>query len=171
MAEIDSRIIELVETLAAAGADWLAFEIIDGIRFGRPLEGPEHRQRNMPRDVDAWEGESLSAREREFRETAMEPIRGDEQIKFAAAYVVERLNEVIEMTRLSLDNLDKLSAEPLVDLIETQQQPRVPLTLGIEDSDFHLTQVQAKRMLLLMPSLHTSLSDWATDALRRGSHS
>ena len=43
----------------------------------------------------------------------MKPIEGDDQIEFAAPYVVDRITEAIEMTRMSLDNLNRISAKSL----------------------------------------------------------
>ena len=38
MAILEARLLPLIETLAEAGADWLAFEVVDGIRAGRVAE-------------------------------------------------------------------------------------------------------------------------------------
>ena len=43
MATIDPRLLPLIETLVAVDADWLALEILDGLRLGIVAEEiPEH---------------------------------------------------------------------------------------------------------------------------------
>ena len=49
MAILDPRLLPLLETLAASGADWLAFEIVDGVRRGREPEEPEEPEARVVR--------------------------------------------------------------------------------------------------------------------------
>jgi hypothetical protein len=111
MATIDPRLIELIDTLVAAGADWLAFEIFDGIRSGKPGEESDNRDREMHRGLRSWKDDKSSAPGTRKGEAVMKPIEGDDQIEFAASYVVDRITEAIEMTRMSLDNLNRISAK------------------------------------------------------------
>jgi hypothetical protein len=38
MAILDARLFSMIETLVAAGLDWLAFELIEGVRRGQEIE-------------------------------------------------------------------------------------------------------------------------------------
>jgi hypothetical protein len=50
MARLDARLLPLLETLSASGADWLAIELVEGIGFGRIAEEPVMRltERALP---------------------------------------------------------------------------------------------------------------------------
>jgi hypothetical protein len=161
MATIDPRLIELVDTLVAAGADWLAFEIFDGIRSGRPGEESDNRDREMHRGLRSWKDETSSAPGTRVGETVMKPIEGDDQIEFAARYVVDRITEAIEMTSVSLDNLNRISAKSSESASEVDLGSQTAITLGLEDSEFRFTQDQAEQSRRLLPELRTSLSEWS----------
>jgi hypothetical protein len=161
MATIDPRLIELVDTLVAAGADWLAFEILDGIRSGRPGEESDGRDREMHRGSRSWKNDKLSAPGPRIRETVMKPIEGDDQIEFAATYVVDRITEAIEMTGMSLDNLNLISARSSENPSEVDPGTQTGITLGLEDSEFRFTQDRAEQLRHLLPELRTSLSEWS----------
>jgi hypothetical protein len=161
MATIDPRLIELVDTLVAAGADWLAFEILDGIRSGRPGEESDNRDRQMHRSLRSWKDDKSSEPETRKEEALAKPIEGDDQIEFAASYVVDRITEAIEMTSMSLDNLNRISAKSSEQPSEVDSGPQVAITLGLEDSEFRFTQDQAERLRRLLPELRSSLSEWS----------
>ena len=91
----------------------------------------------------------------------MKPIEGDDQIEFAASYVVVRITEAIEMTRKSLDNLNRISAKSSENPSEVDPGPQTAITLGLEDSELHFTRDQADQLRSLLPELRTSLSEWS----------
>jgi hypothetical protein len=91
----------------------------------------------------------------------MKPIEGDDQIEFAASYVVDRITEAIEMTRMSLDNLNRISAKSSESPSEVDPRPQTAITLGLQDSEFRFTQDQAEQLRGLLPELRTSLSEWS----------
>ncbi len=91
MAVLDPRLLPLLETLAGAGADWLAFEIVDGIRRGRELVEPEELLGAAREKVRSRQ---LSDRLSADVPVLAEPIFGDEQIVWAANYVAARLDGV-----------------------------------------------------------------------------
>jgi len=117
MAILDSRVLELIETLVAARLDWLAFELIEGIRLGRTAEESE---------------EALAAARQSIRSDAQpkargeplvllakpEPIPAGEQVEWAAAYVEERLETAIEQLQASIDALDFI--------VESTNEPEGP---------------------------------------------
>jgi len=81
-----------LEELADAGADWLAYEIIDGIRRGRELLEPEdvlQAARGQARHTEEFGRPSAAVPD------AAEPILGDDQIVWAAVFVGERLDAIL----------------------------------------------------------------------------
>lgn len=161
MATIDPRLVELLDTLVAAGADWLAFEILDGIRSGRPGEESDNRDGEMHPGLRSWKGDKSSEPETRKREAVPKPIEGDDQIEFAGSYVADRITEAIEMTSISLDNLNRISAKSSEQPSEVDPGRQVAITLGLEDSEFRFTQDQAKQLRRLLPELRSSLSEWS----------
>jgi hypothetical protein len=161
MATIDPRLIELVDTLVAAGADWLAFEIFDGIRSGNPGEESDNPDHEMRSSLRSWKDDKSSAPGARKGEAVMKPIEGDDQIEFAASYVVDRITEAIEMTRMSLDNLNRISAKSSENRSEVAPAPLVGITLGLEGSEFRFTRDQAEQLRGLLPELRTSLLEWS----------
>jgi len=161
MATIDPRLIELVDTLVAAGADWLAFEILGGIRSGRPGEESDNRDREMHASLRSWKDDKSSEPETRKGEAVAKPIEGDDQIEFAASYVVGRITEAIEMTSMSLESLNRISAKSSEQSSEVDSGPQVAITLGLEDSEFRFTQDQAEQLRRLLPKLRSSLSEWS----------
>lgn len=89
MAVLDPRLLPLLETLTAAGANWLVFEIVDGVRRGRePLEPEELLQAAREKVRSRQFSDRLSA----DIPVMADPIHGDDQIVWAANYVAARLD-------------------------------------------------------------------------------
>lgn len=167
MATIDPRLIELVDTLVAAGADWLAFEIFDEIRSGKPGEESDNRDPEMHGGLRSWKDDKSSAPGPRKGDAVMKPIEGDDQIEFAASYVVDRITEAIEMTRMSLDNLNRISTKSSENSSEVDPRPQTAITLGLEDSEFRFTRDQAEQLRRLLPELRTALSEWSIRVRQR----
>jgi hypothetical protein len=92
MALIDSRLLPLIDLLAGAGADWLAFELMDYIRAGRPAEDPPEVLAQSRMQVREGRGEGPLEPPEIVATSATSPIVGDEQILWAARYVADRLD-------------------------------------------------------------------------------
>uniref|UniRef100_UPI004048CFBF hypothetical protein n=1 Tax=Yoonia sp. TaxID=2212373 RepID=UPI004048CFBF len=89
MAILDPRLLPLLETLAGAGADWLAFEIVDGVRRGRePWESEEQLRAAREKVRSQQPSDRLPA----DIPVLARPILGDDQIVWAANYVTDRLD-------------------------------------------------------------------------------
>jgi hypothetical protein len=132
MATIDRRLLPLIEALAAVDADWLAFEILEGVQRGRVAEETsdnllltQQRVRNARRKRNS-EGQHPH---RESPDIA-QPITGDEQIDWAVSYVNERIQEVISMGEAALEALNSI--------LLTSIPPDVPLTLPGATGDITL---------------------------------
>jgi hypothetical protein len=104
MAILDRRLIPFVEMLTDFGLDWLAFELIDGIRRGREPEETTEALTVAREQVRADEVKNVK---RELAESveAGSPL-GDGQLDWAARYVDERLEATLAEMSASLDNID-----------------------------------------------------------------
>lgn len=164
MATIHPPLIELVDTLVAAGADWLAFEILDAIRSGKPGEESDSDNREVHRSLRAWKEEKSAAPGTRKRDAVVKPIEGDDQIEFAVSYVGDRIADAIEMTRISLENLNRISAR---NPDEIQPGFETAITLGLENSEFRFARGQAEQLLRLLPELRIALSEWSIRVRRK----
>ena len=169
MPAIDPRLLPLIETLSASGADWLAFEILDGIRAGRPAEDSEEELRDARRAVSAFrqKGERLS--EREAGHDFVDPITGDDQIDFAARYAFDRLSDAIQMLNSSFAHLDLVVArKPGATLQEDAiHEDRTGISVRIEGSDMTAIRREAREALEKLAELRDALAEWA-DRARAG---
>lgn len=105
MAVLDLRLLELVETLAAARLDWLAFELIEGVQAGHLAEEPEDALASARRSI---RGDTQPKARGEPRVSAAEAkaIPLEEQIEWAASYIERRLDEALEQLQSSIETLD-----------------------------------------------------------------
>src|SRR5579871_4705022 len=109
MATIDPRLVPLIETLIVADADWLALEILDGLRLGIVAEEiPEHLLATQLAVREAKRQERRSEG-RAVPPPVAKPILGDDQVDWAAKYVVDRLSDAVSMLRASLDQLNQIA--------------------------------------------------------------
>lgn len=139
MAILDPRLLPLLETLAGAGADWLAFEIVDGVRRGRePLE-PEELLRAARKKVRSRQ---LSDRLSADIPVLAEPILGDDQIVWAANYVAARLDgaladldEGCAMIEAVADNSGDTIRQD--DLAFSKVTPGVPVEIALIGQEGH----------------------------------
>lgn len=120
MAILDSRVLELIETLVAARLDWLAFELIEGIRLGRSPEEPEEALAAARESIRS-NAQPKARGEPQVLLAGPQPIPAGEQVEWAAAYVEERLEAALEQLQASTDTLDFI--------VETTTEPKVPQEL------------------------------------------
>jgi len=169
MATIDPRLLPLIETLMVSGADWLAFEILDGIRSGRPAEDSEEEAKKARLAVRSFRQRKAPPLESKVRETFVEPLVGDAQIEFAAAYVIDRTSQAIEMARLALQQLDQIALRshgrsgPLGGDFEHGGH----IQIRLEDNNLVLSQSQAEEAQGRLPELRRALSAWS-HSVRQG---
>lgn len=173
MAILDPRLLELIETLVAARLDWLAFELIEGVQAGRPPEESE---------------EALAAARESIRSNAQPKARGEpqaiglearpipphEQVKWAAAYVEERLGEALEQLQASIDTLDFVvegtaerpdKAGAVAQPTDASEPRAVVVLLDLEGGrESGRDDVAGARASF--PTLRTALAEWT--ALSRG---
>lgn len=123
MAILDTRLIPLIETLVDAGADWLAFEIIDGIQRGRVDEETLDTLVGARRVVRTDRRPARQSEEALSLPTPSEPIAGDDQIDWAIEYVNKRVSDAIQMLNASLDVLDAI--------VQPEITAETPAPLGV----------------------------------------
>ncbi len=127
MAIIDSRLLSLIETLVDVGADWLAFEILEGVQTGEVAEEPREKLRITQLNVRS---RTRPVKERPWDDAGPAPsVRlrvGDAQLLWAAAYVNQRLRDAVFMLDASFDQIERiLSIGPT-----HEGGPTVPATRG-----------------------------------------
>lgn len=107
MAVLNPRLLELIETLTAARLDWLAFELIEGVRAGHPADEPGEARTEAGESIGSnTQANALAQPPAIAAETI--PIPPDEQIEWAADYVGARLTETLEQLQSSLHMLDDI---------------------------------------------------------------
>ena len=111
MAIPDPRLFPFVEMLAELDMDWLAFELVEGVRRGEePVEDESallharERARRASNDEEHIEPYGWDS------PTAATPFSGDDQLEWAARYVEERLRAALDEVVASLDALDEIVA-------------------------------------------------------------
>ena len=108
MATIDPRLLPLIETLIAVDADWLALEILDGLRLGIVAEEmPEHLL-STQRAVREAKSQVRHSEGRAVPPPVGKPIVGDEQIDWAANYLADRVSDALLMLRASFDQMNQI---------------------------------------------------------------
>lgn len=153
----------LIDTLAAADLDWLAFELIDGIKRGREPEEPAEaldearasaRQPAPPPERIVVQSPVVSAM----------PLYGDQQIEWAACYVVDRLEESIAALEASLDNLDDLLAASDEATSALKAPGRVVLIVEDGDSSRKSDRSAVERSRRGLDGLRIAVERWAIAA-------
>jgi hypothetical protein len=158
MARLDERLLPLLEILGASGADWLAFELVEGIRAGRideeSTDALERARTSVP--------ERLTEAVRTSEDTAEIPqpvdLVGDEQIDWAMEYVNARLGDSLEMLESSLEGLDAI----LQGVPGTELPARTDITLVLQDGEEYLQvdRSAAADAIQELERLTSALSNW-----------
>ncbi len=143
--------------LTELGMDWLAFELIEGVRRGRePIEEEGKlalaRQWARTGKAEVPDGDSED-------DVLPEPLVGDSQLEWAACYVSKRLKAVLAEISASLDALDEIVASDRDGQAKTSEVATVLVLLDVEDTgSVGRTQVEEARVRL--ETLHQSLDSW-----------
>ena len=161
MAILDRRLIPFIEMLTELGIDWLAFELMEGIRLGRVSVENESELRLVPH----WAGHGKAVTfEGDPEDGALaELLLGDSQLEWAARYVGERLEAVLAEMSASIGALDEIvasgrdrpakiaEASTMLVLLNPDEDRPVGVT-EIEEAQTHLAQ------------LRQSLEDWLANS-------
>jgi hypothetical protein len=172
MAVIDPRLLPLIETLAVSGADWLAFEIVDGIRVGQATQDSEEELNDARLAVREFRSKGRPPKERERATSAATPIVGDEQIDWAAGYVADRLSEAVLMLEASLTQLESIvlrNHESDSVSHGAPSQSDSGISLRMEGEEIAVRRIQVDKALVGLSALREALSQWS-EAVRLGGH-
>lgn len=107
MATLDARLFDLLETLTGSGLDWLAMEVMDGIRAGRAFEDSAEILAAARKAIDS-KAQPKARSDPGAHIPAPQLIEGDAQIEWAANYVGERLQSTLAQLDASLATLDEI---------------------------------------------------------------
>lgn len=168
MAVLDPRLLPLLETLAETGADWLAFEILDGVRRGREPEEPEELLEAARERVRSRRPANRLSSE---IPVMAGPILGDDQIVWAANYVAARLDGALAdldfgcaMIEAVAEGADGVSGQYDPALSKASRAVPVKVALVGKDNDpVDRGSIAAAKDGVLL--LRDALAHWSLDAL------
>jgi hypothetical protein len=166
MALLDPRILPLIETFAASGMDWLAFELVESIRFGRQQEETEEalaqarEQASNPRQIDS------SARDYSG-EAEAKAILGNDQLIWAAEYVERRFIDVIGALDAAFEHLDTI-AQVGADASGGQSAGSIHLVLSQDEQSFEVAKSDTAVAWEGLQALRIALKEWLADNLDQG---
>jgi len=163
MAVLDTRLLPLIETLTVAGADWLAFEILDGLQLGRALEETQNTLHDTRHAVRSAERPMRRSEERAEPPPTAVPILGNEQIQWAADYVGKRMSEVVSMLQATLIQLDGIVAGASnadVAPPASATKGEITLVLQTQEEAIDIRRAQAADAMAVVPKLQEALRAW-----------
>ncbi len=171
MAILDARVLELIETLVAARLDWLAFELIEGIRLGRPAEESEEALAAARQSIRS-DAQPKARGEPHVFLAEPEPIPAGEQVEWAAAYVEERLETALEQLHTSIDALDFIvestnepeDSQDLAQAASAKTEQGTALVLLDVEGDRKSRREDIAGARDAFPALRAALAEWATRA-------
>lgn len=170
MAILDPRILELIETLVAARLDWLAFELTEGIRVGRSPEESEEALSVARRSIRS-DRKPKARGEPQVMVAEPQPIPRDEQVEWAAAYVEERIEAVLDQLQASIHALDSI-VESTTEQQDSQDLPAengkmkqgATLVLLHPEGDRRSSRDDAAGARDSVPVLRAALAEWVIRA-------
>jgi len=169
MAVIDRRLLPLIEALAESGADWLAFELFEGLHVGRPVEDSDEELSRARLAVRTFAKEERLPEEQNFGDHAAIPITGDEQIEWAAKYVIDRISECVRMLETSLEQLESIvSKGRQSDTVSVPPQEKGGLAIRVEGERISIRRTQLDEGIAGLSALRETLSHWS-ESVRTGS--
>lgn len=165
MANLDPRLLPLFETLVAADADWLVFELVEGIGAGVVVEESSEALATA-RLLVRWDRVPQRTRGRTPISTQSQPLSGDEQIFWTAQYVGTRLKNALDMMETSIDRLDRLVNDPWK---EGGVGARSGVTISLQDSEGTESIAIKNRSAaqLAIQDLLAGLQRWVLDVTER----
>ncbi len=171
MATIDRRLLPLIESLATVDADWLAFEILEGLRNGRVAQETREELQTTQHLVRSARRASRRSEQPSSPPPSAEPIIGDEQITWAASYVSERMSDLLSMLEATIAQLDAILFTPSL------PEGRGEATLGDEvvlvlqtgqNEQLGIHRNDSARAKALFPKLQQALREWVDSTRTQG---
>ena len=163
MALLDTRLLPLIEALVVADADWLAFEVLEGVRQGKVTEEPAEDLEDTRHAVRSAERQTRHSQERDFLTPGSVPIVGDEQVAWAVDYVGRRMSDVVLMIDSALHGLDLVVSGTPHDgpSLHTGADQSVTLVLQTEGSAIGVRRNDLANARVMISRLQEALLVWA----------
>lgn len=170
MAILDARLLPLIETLTLADLDWLAFEILDALKLGRVAEETRETLERTRKAVRSYERQEQRLHPRASPPSPSTPILGDDQISWAADYVINRISDAVSMLQATLDHLDTITGTAALDRPPSASAPRVgvSLVLRTNDEEISVTRSAADVAKNATPKLQEALRAWVVFTQKGG---
>ena len=159
MAILDRRLTPIIEMLAKLGMDWLAFELIEGVRRGQEPVENEDALELARRGVRVRDAEIFARNPGDGVEG--EPLLDDAQLEWAARYIHERLEATLAEMSASLGALDKIVDSRREQQTKSTKASAVLVFLDAEE-DRKVSRTQVEEAQAQLPKLNQSLKAWLT---------
>lgn len=157
MAILNRHLVPLIEVLAELGLDWLAVELIEGIRRGeQPVENERTLALARSRARTEHPEETV---EHPWADNGPRPILDVVQLEWAARYVFERLGATLSEMTHSLDALDEIVDDPDVKP-STGSLSSTVLVLLAGGEEHAVDRAQIKAAQARLPELQEALDAW-----------
>ena len=167
MAILDRRLTPIIEMLTELGMDWLAFELIEGVRRDQePVENEDALEIARHWGERTREAEIFARNPEDSVEG--EPLLSDAQLEWAARYIYERLEATLAEMSTSLDALDKIVVSGREPQTKSTEASSVLVLLDAEE-DRNVSRTQVEEAQAQLPKLSESLEAWLTSM--RSDHS
>ena len=166
LTSLDPRLLQLFETLVAAGADWLVFELVEGIGAGVVKEESAD-DLALARVIARQDREPRRTADRVAVSAQSSPLEGDEQLFWAAHYVAERLKNALDMMDVSVDRMHRLviNADPMKDWSAAQSYVTFNLQDGEEAALVTIEDRSSGQSAVL--ELYAALARWLGEVTER----
>lgn len=166
---LEPRLHPLLETLTRAGLDWLVEEVVAGAPAGSlPPEKPEAVLAARAIVFRARQDAGFAAPAAVAPGRAEAPT-GPQQLRWAARHVGERLAQVLEMSRQSLDRLDALVEKDRdkdeAGTNDEEVDARATLVLVDGDEAARATRAQLDGAAKGLDALRVALASWVAETL------
>ena len=155
MAILSQRLVPLIEILTELGVDWLAFELIDGIRRG---EEPEEDERELALTRErAGTAHPVEMRQYRPADDGPKPYADDGQLEWAVRYICERLGATLAEMTDSIDVLDEI-----VDDGDAKRSLRshASAVLVLDGGEHAVGRAQVKAAQARLSELRKALDAW-----------
>ena len=163
MATINPRLLPLIETLIVAGADWLAIELVETLSQGRWPEESEDTLAATRAQVRLGRVQKRAG-EPVHKEITGRDIPPEEQVRWAAAFVGDRIDAALGDLAVSLSNLDAIIGEAPNDTAVAKRERRpTSIRLGGADSSAAVAPADVESARSGMQALRAALTRWAND--------
>lgn len=168
MARLDRRLFPFLEMLVDLGLDWLAFEVVDGIRHGVEPWEPEDVLAEARARARVGEPVRLEERKRPDIPAEAKPLLGDEQLDWVVGYIERRLEETLAEAITALRNLDAVIDESsMIDARAPDLARNVTKLVLLGDEEASTLDLrQAEEAQLQLEKLKGALVGWLKSTRR-----